>query len=66
MRISSNNSFCFQNKNVSHTETDDALHEEANAGKILKVKSLWCSVWDDDYVDDDYKIFFSGYQEQWW
>ena len=40
MRISSNNSFCFQNKNVSHTETNDALHEEANAGKILKVKSL--------------------------
>ena len=39
MRISSNNSFCFQSKNVSHTEANDALHEEANAGKILKV--LW-------------------------
>ena len=37
MRISSNNSFCFQNKNVSHTETYDALHEKANAGKNLKV-----------------------------
>ena len=37
MRISSNNSFCFQSKNVSHTEANDALHEEANAGKILKV-----------------------------
>ena len=37
MRISSNNSFCFQIKNVSHTETDDALHEEANAGKNLTV-----------------------------
>ena len=37
MRISSNNSFCFQSKNVSHTEANDALHEEANAGKIPKV-----------------------------
>ena len=37
MRISSNNSFCFQKKNVSHTETYDALHEKANAGINLKV-----------------------------
>ena len=50
MRISSNNSFCFQSKNVSHTEANDALHEEANAGKILKV--LWFF-----YVGD--KTFFS-------
>ena len=50
MRISSNNSFCFQSKNVSHTEANDALHEEANAGKILKV--LWFF-----YVGDI--IFFS-------
>ena len=58
MRISSNNSFCFQNKNVSHTETNDALHEEANAGKIKIPK-----VYDVTMFMMTIKYFFSGYQE---
>ena len=64
MRISSNNSFCFQNKNVSHTKTNDALHEEANAGKIKILKS-----YDFQYVTMlmmTITYFFSGYREQLW
>ena len=56
MRISSNNSFCFQNKNVSHTEANDALHEEANAGEIQYVMIIMFMM--------NIEYFFSGYQEQ--